>query len=66
MSNRKQALIPDDVQPLSQDEIARFRDQFTSTLLRRCLKTIDLQREEIQHLKDECAGAAGRRQKTAR
>lgn len=47
MKTRSHSLMDQDVQPLTQDEIARFRDQFTSTLLQRFLKTLDIQQDEI-------------------
>jgi len=47
----KRTNLLDDVQPLSQDEITRFRDQFNSLLLKRFLRTIEIQRAEIDELK---------------
>jgi hypothetical protein len=53
MKTRSHSLMDQDVQPLTQEEIARFRDQFTSMLLQRFLKTLDMQQDEIAMQKRE-------------
>lgn len=61
MSAHNRSLLRDEIKPLSLDEISRFNDQFTSVLLRRCLKTIELQREELRKQREELQSLRGLR-----